>query len=309
MEVTRSSPTMMQTSPMEHEAEEQSLDEVRPESSMSFSTVHQSAPSPTSLSSSPQEEPTLNVMTEASPPSLEPSSGELMKVENGVPTIIQPSQILTTTSGAHPVPFAKALYRMIKEHPDVISWESSTGSLIIPDPKKLEKTLLDYFRHGRYASFQRQLNNFGYRRVGSPGPATVYRRELAPGEQVPGGDIAPESILSLRHVLRRSAKPTRDELARRRGPVKLHHPRFSDPSAYPEVESPRSTNSDVSLNGGHGFSANSSQSSQLYDQHRVHPQPQPPQGRFSPKPSTTTNQLQSPALAAHALLSLKAQAA
>ena len=180
-------------------------------------------------------------------------------------------EILTTNSGGHPVPFAKALYRMIKEHPDVISWESSTGSLIIPDPKKLEKTLLDYFRHGRYASFQRQLNNFGYRRVGSPGPATVYRREVAPGEQPPSGqDIAPESILSLRHVLRRSNKPSAQELQRRaRQPVKLHHPRFSDPNLYPDVESsPRnsgSSNYDIYSN--------------------------------------------SPALAAHALLSLKAQIA
>lgn len=105
----------------------------------------------------------------------------------------------------NPVPFAKALYRMIKEHPEVISWDSTTGSIVIPDPKALEKTLVEYFRHGRYASFQRQLNNFGYRRVGSPGQATVYRRWCNDSQ-----DMSPESILSLRHVLRRStaAAPT-----------------------------------------------------------------------------------------------------
>ena len=109
---------------------------------------------------------------------------------------------------------------MIKEHPEVIQWED-TGSLIIPDPKRLEKTLLEYFRHGRYASFQRQLNNFGYRRVGSPGKATVYRRE--------GHDevlTCPESLLTLKHVLRRSvAKPMPRPLAPR---FPMYHPLYSN---------------------------------------------------------------------------------
>jgi hypothetical protein len=64
---------------------------------------------------------------------------------------------------------------MICEHPDAIQWDPTTGSLIIHDhPKNLEKTLSLYFRHHRFASFQRQLTNFGFHRI--VGKKIIYRR-------------------------------------------------------------------------------------------------------------------------------------
>mmetsp|Transcript_16159 Transcript_16159/g.21149 ORF Transcript_16159/g.21149 Transcript_16159/m.21149 type:complete len:150 (-) Transcript_16159:2509-2958(-) len=101
-----------------------------------------------------------------------------------------------------PIPFAKSLYSMVKEYPHIIQFVND-GSLIIHSPKQLEKeVLLNYFRHGKYASFQRQLNNFGYRRASMPGIGTVYRRFYG------RGPLKPESILTLRHGRKSSPKRT-----------------------------------------------------------------------------------------------------
>lgn len=105
---------------------------------------------------------------------------------------------MSSTPARAPVPFTKALYRMLKEEPSHIIFDA--GSLVIPNPRALELLLSKYFRHSRYASFQRQLNNFGFHRQnGTAGQTTIYRREGF--EEA----LSVESILELRHVLRRSA--------------------------------------------------------------------------------------------------------
>ena len=75
---------------------------------------------------------------------------------------------------------------------------------MIPDPAALERNLSKYYKHSKYASFQRQLNNFGYRRkTGGSFPLgndaeTVYERQgasenlddllaLRPVRPAPGG--------------------------------------------------------------------------------------------------------------------------
>ena len=99
-----------------------------------------------------------------------------------------------------PPTFVTQLKRMIEERPEIIRW--SRGDIMIPDPAALERNLLKYYKHSKYASFQRQLNNFGYRRKwlgrGSMMKDTVYERQgasenlddllaLRPVRPAPGG--------------------------------------------------------------------------------------------------------------------------
>ena len=74
------------------------------------------------------------------------------------------------------VPFVAQLKRMIEERPEIIRWRR--GDIVIPDPAALERNLSKYYKHSKYASFQRQLNNFGYRRrfVDQQAAETVYER-------------------------------------------------------------------------------------------------------------------------------------
>ena len=75
------------------------------------------------------------------------------------------------------IPFVAQLKRMIEERPEIIRWRR--GDIVIPDPAALERNLSKYYKHSKYASFQRQLNNFGYRRrfaLGGTDEETVYER-------------------------------------------------------------------------------------------------------------------------------------
>ncbi|KAH8057079.1 sodium/hydrogen exchanger family-like protein [Aureococcus anophagefferens] len=111
------------------------------------------------------------------------------------------------------IPFLRQLKKMIEEEPTIIKWDM--GNIIIPDPRELEKTLPLYYKHNNYASFQRQLNNFGYHRkfahfvVNNSGQLdTVYHKLGTPMSS----DI--EDLLTLRPVLERTSDKKREEEAR-----------------------------------------------------------------------------------------------
>ena len=119
----------------------------------------------------------------------------------------RPPKAAAATAAAPPapaperaVPFVAQLKRMIEERPEIIRWRR--GDIVIPDPAALERNLSKYYKHSKYASFQRQLNNFGYRRQFAPGGGdaaeTVYERQgasenlddllaLRPVRPAPGG--------------------------------------------------------------------------------------------------------------------------
>jgi len=70
-------------------------------------------------------------------------------------------------------PVAEFLYqltRMLRDQSnrDVIEW--TNARIVVHDPHRLENEILqNYFRHSKFASFQRQLNYFGFRKLAGKG--------------------------------------------------------------------------------------------------------------------------------------------
>ena len=103
-----------------------------------------------------------------------------------------------------PVPFAKVLHKMLGDAPQLIRLDAEEGCVVIPSPTALEGILGKYYRHSKYASFQRQLNNFGFHRQAGAG-VTIYRRSPEAGGRIDSVD----AILGIRHVVRRKAAAPR----------------------------------------------------------------------------------------------------
>jgi len=96
------------------------------------------------------------------------------------------------------------LYQLIKmltdNHRDVIEW--SNGKIEVHNPHKLESDVLNkYFRHSKYASFQRQLNYFGFRKLAGKG-------KMAPCSYV--NENATSDLRSLLKMKRKTSATTRD---------------------------------------------------------------------------------------------------
>ena len=145
------------------------------------------APAPFALPPSPQQLPF------AAPPA-----------PQQLPFAAPPSPQQAPPPTKAPVPFAKALHKMLGDAPQLIRLDAEEGCVVIPSPTALEGILGKYYRHSKYASFQRQLNNFGFHRQAGAG-VTIYRRSPEAGGRIDSVD----AILGIRHVVRRKAAAPR----------------------------------------------------------------------------------------------------
>ncbi len=160
------------------------------------------APAPFTMPASPQQLPF------AAPPSPQQQQSAAPPLPFAAPPSPQQLPFAAPPSPAPPtkapVPFAKALHKMLGDAPQLIRLDAEEGCVVIPSPTALEGILGKYYRHSKYASFQRQLNNFGFHRQAGAG-VTIYRRSPEAGGRIDSVD----AILGIRHVVRRKAPAAR----------------------------------------------------------------------------------------------------
>lgn len=102
----------------------------------------------------------------------------------------------TGTNQHHPI--AEFLYQLIKmledDNSEIIEW--ADGRIKVHHPQRLEAEVLSrYFRHSKFASFQRQLNYFGFRKIAGKG-------KMSPCSYV--NDAATSDIRSLLTIKRKT---------------------------------------------------------------------------------------------------------
>lgn len=128
------------------------------------------------------------------------------KFSNVIPTPVMSSatvsDIETSIAANNSVP--EFLYQLTKmltdDHRDIIEW--SNGKIEVHNPHKLESDILNkYFRHSKYASFQRQLNYFGFRKLAGKG-------KMAPCSYI--NENATQDLRSLLRMKRKTSSTTKE---------------------------------------------------------------------------------------------------
>eukprot|EP00614_Pseudopedinella_elastica_P016911 CAMPEP_0172646332 /NCGR_PEP_ID=MMETSP1068-20121228/240184_1 /TAXON_ID=35684 /ORGANISM="Pseudopedinella elastica, Strain CCMP716" /LENGTH=625 /DNA_ID=CAMNT_0013460589 /DNA_START=230 /DNA_END=2107 /DNA_ORIENTATION=- len=98
----------------------------------------------------------------------------------------RPADMQTRSNRSHAPKFLEKLHQMIQnEDNSAIEW--SEGRIIMRDPKFLQEQLIPkYYRHSRFESFQRQLNNFGFQKIEGKGKlqSCVYAHEYIKDDNV-----------------------------------------------------------------------------------------------------------------------------
>eukprot|EP00541_Cyclophora_tenuis_P000687 CAMPEP_0116547942 /NCGR_PEP_ID=MMETSP0397-20121206/4053_1 /TAXON_ID=216820 /ORGANISM="Cyclophora tenuis, Strain ECT3854" /LENGTH=548 /DNA_ID=CAMNT_0004072521 /DNA_START=244 /DNA_END=1890 /DNA_ORIENTATION=+ len=108
----------------------------------------------------------------------------------------QPVSGAPSSTPHHPI--AEFLYQLTKmltdDNREIIEW--SNGKIKVHHPERLESEVLHkYFRHSKFASFQRQLNYFGFRKIAGKG-------KMSPCSYV--NDAATSDIRSLLLIKRKT---------------------------------------------------------------------------------------------------------
>mmetsp|Transcript_7708 Transcript_7708/g.12888 ORF Transcript_7708/g.12888 Transcript_7708/m.12888 type:complete len:413 (+) Transcript_7708:178-1416(+) len=78
-----------------------------------------------------------------------------------------------------PQAFARKLYEILEVEPgDLLSWNAAGNAFFVRDIDRFSKEILmKYFRHSKFASFQRQLNLYGFRKITRGSDAGSYAHQ------------------------------------------------------------------------------------------------------------------------------------
>lgn len=143
-----------------------------------------------------------------------PSSFPSTLIVSKPPLPILPSAGLAVSAAPANNTVPEFLYQLTKMltggHNDIIEW--SNGRIEVHNPHKLESTVLQkYFRHSKFASFQRQLNYFGFRKLAGKG-------KMAPCSYV--NEAATQDIGSLLLIKRKTTTTPKDKNGRKQAAEK-----------------------------------------------------------------------------------------
>jgi hypothetical protein len=134
------------------------------------------SPEESLTSAPPQAVPSMNENLPASAVSSIPDPLSSQASQAPVPIMpstsaqaIRPSQASTASGGSSVAEFLYQLTKMLTDdNSEIIEW--SNGKIEVHSPHRLESDVLHkYFRHSKFASFQRQLNYFGFRKLAGKG--------------------------------------------------------------------------------------------------------------------------------------------
>lgn len=87
-----------------------------------------------------------------------------------------------STMFAKEPPFPIKLHRILcsKKYEDIIRWLPHGRSWIVLDSKAFEEEVIPhFFHHGRYSSFMRQVNGWGFKRISSGPDTRSYYHEVS----------------------------------------------------------------------------------------------------------------------------------
>merc|ERR1712232_1075128 len=105
---------------------------------------------------------------------------------------------------------AEFLYQLTKmltdDNREVIEW--ANGKIEVHNPHRLASEVLNrYFRHSKFASFQRQLNYFGFRKLAGKG-------KMAPCSYT--NDATTNELRSLLHIKRKTGNEPKSKAAEKK---------------------------------------------------------------------------------------------
>lgn len=156
-----------------------------------------------------------------------------LSAEPSAPNSISDEAVAQIVSNSSVPEFLYQLTKMLTDdHRDIIEW--SNAKIEVHNPHRLESEVLNkYFRHSKYASFQRQLNYFGFRKLAGKG-------KMAPCSYV--NENATNDLRSLLRMKRKTSATTAKDAKEKKLPTAVpKENKVVPPASLPNPATTKST--------------------------------------------------------------------